>query len=66
MEWKDRRNVFILSGINSEEMQTVHNKKGGVKRKPKVCIDYDKMGGVDFSDISMARKRMKKYCQKIF
>jgi hypothetical protein len=69
---KDKRDVCILSSIHGDEMKTVCDKKGGSKQKPKVCIDYnDAMGGVDLSDqylvaYSTTRKRLKKYCQKIF
>ena len=53
-------------------MIEVPSRSEGNKKKPQACVDYiDVMGGVDLSDqcivtYSAARKRMKKYYQKIF
>jgi hypothetical protein len=71
LKWKDMRDVCMLSSIHNEEMQTVRDKKGEEKQKPKVCIDYNgTMGSVDLSDqynvTYSTRKRIKKYYQKIF
>lgn len=72
LKWKDKREVCMLSSIHYASMKTVKDRKGGTKLKPQVSIDYnDAMGGVDLSDqymitYSTARKRMKKYYQKIF
>jgi hypothetical protein len=71
LKWKDKRDVCMLSSTHNEEMQTVSDKKGGEKRKPKVCTDYsDAMGSVDLSDqyivMYSTTRRMKKYYQKIF
>jgi hypothetical protein len=44
----------MLSSIHDDDdddMETVRDKKCGMKKKPKVCIDYnDAMGRVDISD----------------
>lgn len=72
LKWRDRRDVYMLSSIHDARMKPVKDTKGGMKMKPEVCIYYsDAMGGADLSDqymisYSVARKRMKKYYQKIF
>ena len=72
LKWRDKREVCMLSSIHDASVVLVPDRKGGMKSKPKVCTEYnDAMGGVDLSDqymvsYSSARKRMKKYYQKIF
>ncbi|KAG8238530.1 hypothetical protein J437_LFUL018202 [Ladona fulva] len=72
MKWRDKREVCILSSTHDDAMVEVRSRGGGTKRKPQACIDYnDAMGEVDMIDqcivtYSAARKRLKKYYQKLF
>jgi hypothetical protein len=65
LKWTGRRNICMLSSIHDEKMRTGHDKKGRVKQKLEVCIDYnDASGLVDLSNqyiltYSIMRKRMK-------
>ena len=71
LKWKDKKYVNMLSKIYNNEMEEVHA-GGKATNKPSVCINYKKLHiGVDLlNQISSSspsnRKRMKKYCKKVF
>lgn len=51
LNWKDTRNVTMLSTKHSDEMVEIENKRGDVTRKPAIVVDYNKSkGSVDLSD----------------
>jgi hypothetical protein len=41
LKWKDKRDVYMIISIHDDEMGTIHDKKCGLKQKPKVCIAYN-------------------------
>lgn len=66
LKWKDKKDVFMLSTANDEEMRRVHDVKGGEKQKLKVCINYnDTMSSADLPDqytvatYSMTKQKIK-------
>ena len=67
VHWKDKRDVFCLSSLHGNEIETVKNKNDDEeeKSKPKMICDYNtNMGGVDLHDqlqvyYSIGRKGMK-------
>ncbi|XP_026462736.1 piggyBac transposable element-derived protein 4-like [Ctenocephalides felis] len=65
MRWKDKRNVYFLSTIHGADQVEIE-KRGIIKMKPKVSVDYNfTMGGVDrvdqhLSSYPLPRKRGKK------
>ena len=51
LNWKDTRNVLILSTKHTNEMVTIKNKKGEDIQKPAAVIEYNSAkGAVDLSD----------------
>lgn len=70
-KWKDKKDVFPLSTVQTNHTVTVHN-RGEQKQKPQVVVDYnDTTGGVDkvdqhLTDYSITRKRGKKYYKNHF
>lgn len=71
MKWRDKRYVLTISTTNGPEMQEVQNKRGVVKNKPSMVVEYNKgMGGIDRADqmisyYSSPRKSLRWY-MKIF
>jgi hypothetical protein len=54
LKWKEKRDVWMLISLHDDEMGTIHDKKCGLKQRPKVCTDYnDAMGGVCIVDHSL-------------
>lgn len=72
LRWKDKKDVTMLSTTHANDVAVVRNKRGENYEKPVAIVDYNNgMGGVDLSDqylitYSIARKRLKKYYQKMF
>lgn len=51
INWKDQRNVFMLSTKHGPEMVEIAGGRRGPKQKPKIVLDYNKgKGSVDLSD----------------
>nr|XP_018899375.1 PREDICTED: piggyBac transposable element-derived protein 1-like [Bemisia tabaci] len=51
LNWKDTRNVLMLSSKHTDEMVTIQNKKGEDVKKPAAVIEYNSgKGAVDLSD----------------
>ncbi|XP_069992306.1 piggyBac transposable element-derived protein 4-like [Penaeus vannamei] len=51
MQWRDRREVTLLSTIHKREMVTTRSRRGFERIKPQVVADYNYgMNGVDTSD----------------
>lgn len=72
MKWADKRDVHLISTVHDKDMVEVPDRKGKMKFKPTLVVDYSKgMGGVDLADqcivtYSIARRRLKKYYMKMF
>jgi hypothetical protein len=71
MEWKDKRDVVLVSTFHDDSMEDVTTRKR-VIQKSSVVLDYNKnMVGVDRNDgqlqnYKLARERLKYYYQKMF
>ncbi|XP_013773405.1 piggyBac transposable element-derived protein 4-like [Limulus polyphemus] len=69
MQWRDKREVMMISTTHDAERKTV-NEDNSEKSKPLMCIDYKKvMGGVDHMDqvissYDAARSHLEKYYKK--
>ncbi|KAF2891524.1 hypothetical protein ILUMI_14649, partial [Ignelater luminosus] len=51
LKWHDKKDITMMSTIHSNYMIEMQTKRGDVKHKPLVIIDYNTgMGGVDLSD----------------
>lgn len=72
LQWKDKKDVFLISTVHNSSFVEAIQKSGKVIQKPKVVMDYNNtMGGVDRADQQMSfysfmRKQQKKYYKKIF
>jgi hypothetical protein len=67
LKWMGRRKFCMLSNIHSVEMRTAYGKKGRVKQKLEVCIDYNGARGCTvLCGIQYNEKENEKYYHKIF
>ncbi|XP_042856522.1 piggyBac transposable element-derived protein 4-like [Penaeus japonicus] len=66
LSWKDRKDVNMLSTIHrSESVDLPPNRRGEVRTKPKVVVDYNVgMKGVDLSDQMARSYEIPRKCHK--